>query len=182
LSCRICAATMRRPSPSKRDRISPMAFFATASGLIMDSVRSTAMLAPGCVWIKWKKPVIAAPTPGTTRQARYCTVESCLRTVGAYVARPLCIPPARHGSNRKRFAAATGMLRARIIETKNLIQAFAAEIHCGTGQHRQVFVIDNDTGAFGAENMVGSADFVGIVHGVHVTAAAGFSHPDPQPE
>jgi len=37
------ASTMRKPAFSKRDRMSPMTFFLTASGLMIESVRSTAI-------------------------------------------------------------------------------------------------------------------------------------------
>src|SRR5687767_13920296 len=37
------ASTMRNPAFSKRDRISPITFFSTASGLMIESVRSTAI-------------------------------------------------------------------------------------------------------------------------------------------
>src|SRR5438876_6100745 len=41
------AATMRRPAASKRARILPIRFLRTASGLMMDRVRSIAMRVPG---------------------------------------------------------------------------------------------------------------------------------------
>src|SRR5699024_1223495 len=85
-------------------------------------------------------------------------------------------------SHRKRFAAAASVLGARVIEPEYLVEPITAEIHGGAGQHRHMLVGDQQARVLAAENMVIGADFVGIVHGVHVTAAAGLAYAHAQPQ
>src|SRR5699024_6560059 len=158
---------MRRPPASKRFRISPIAFLATASGLMIDSVRSTAMLAPGC-HVQWLNR-LTHPS-GAPRQAAYCTVDPRRRTE----------PLAARTSDRERFTAAAGTVDMRIVEVEHLVEPGAAEIHGRALQYRQVPVVDHHLRAVAAEDIVGGGDLVGEVHGIGIATAAGLAHAQAQ--